>query len=356
MIIFRADGNPDIGLGHIMRCISIADAGQALGEDCLFIMAGNYFEDIIKEHGYGVIVLNTDYRNMLSELDRMSELIRIYRPSALFLDSYQVSSSYMHALWEHCKSVNCRLVYIDDVLSFAYPCDLLLDYNIYGPDKENEYKALYQKAHIPCPKLLLGTAYAPLRAEFQGLKKKVVKKQAENILISTGGSDPDHITLELVKCIIRENAKLQHLYFHFIIGEMNDDRLELEKLTMPWGFITLHYNVKFMQKLMSNIDLAISAAGSTLYELCATQTPTITYILADNQEPVAKGFSDRQILHCAGDIRELGEELPKYLLAEAVALADNYEERVEIAQKQCLVVDGNGARRIVEEILGMHYI
>lgn len=350
MIIFRADGNPDIGLGHIMRCLSIADAGQKFDVHSLFIAASDDFKDVIKEHGHEVIILNTDYKNMLSEVNEMDKLLRMYRPSALFVDSYQVTSAYMYALWETCKSVNSRLVYIDDVLAFAYPCDILLNYNIYGPDKKDEYKSLYQKKRILCPELLLGTSYVPLRAEFQSLPDRVVKKQAQKILISTGGADPDHIAMELAKYIVCNDSKFEQFHFHFIIGAMNDDRFEIEKLTAMNDSIILHCNVQHMQLLMSDVDLAISAAGSTLYELCATQTPAVTYILADNQMPGAEKFEENEVLRCVGDIRQLKSSFTEKVLEEAVRLAGDYEERVRIADRQRLVVDGNGAKRIIEAV------
>lgn len=357
MIIFRTDSNPDIGSGHMMRCLSIADAGHKIGEACLFAIASNHFNDEIKDHGHEVLILNTDYKNMLSDLDRMRQLIKEQRPSALFVDSYQVSYEYLFSLRESCKSIGCKLIYIDDIVAFAYPCDILLNYNIYGSDKENEYKDLYQEKGIPCPKLLLGTSYAPLRSEFQSLPKRIVKKQAQKILISTGGSDPDHFARDLAGYIVNNNSKFQHFRFHFIIGAMNEDKLEIEEVTALNDSIILHYNVQHMQPLMSDMDLAISAAGSTLYELCATQTPTITYILADNQILGAKKFEENRVLHCVGDIRELKRGFIEKLLEEAVRLSGDYEERARIADRQRFVVDGNGARRIIGVVReGKNYV
>lgn len=350
MILFRVDGNPDIGMGHIMRCLSIADVWREQKESCLFAVADDYFSDVIQAHGHKVFFLNTDYRDMLSDLDIMNEFIKKQKPLVLFTDSYQVSYIYMNELWETCKTVNCKLIYIDDFLAFAYHCDILLNYNIYGLDKKNEYRKLYHEKNIMCPHLLLGTRYAPLRAEFRCIEKRKVKKYAYSILILTGGSDPDHIAKRFVRYIVENSAKLPDLYFHFVIGVMNYDRSEIEKLAEQNSCIILHYNVQHMRQLMYSVDLAISAAGFTLYELCATQTPTITYILADNQVLGAKKFDEERILCCVGDARKLGEELIKILLEEAIKLAENYKKRVKIAENQRLIVDGNGAERIIKEI------
>lgn len=357
MLLFRVDGNPDIGSGHIMRCLSIADAGHKTGEECLFVVASNHFSEVIKGHDHKVYLLNSDYKDLFSDLDRMKQLIETQKPTALFIDSYQVSFDYMLALWEACKEIGCRLVYVDDVIAFAYPCDILLNYNIYGQDKESEYVKLYEKRRMLCPKLLLGTKFAPLRAEFQELPKRNVRRQAQKILISTGGADPDHLAKEFAKYIVNNDLKFKHFYFHFIIGAMNNDRSEIEKLTEMNDSIVLHDNVQYMQQLMSDMDLAISAAGSTLYELCATQTPAITYILADNQILGAKKFEEYKILYCAGDIRELKTNFVKGVLEEAVRLSGDYKERVRIADRQRSIVDGNGAKRIIEVVCkGCKYV
>ena len=116
--------------------------------------------------------------------------------------------------------------------------------------------------------------------------------------------------------------------------------------------IVVHENVKRMDELILSCDVAVSAAGSTLYELCATGTPTITYVLADNQIPAAKEFDARGIIKNCGDIRDMGNKaLAKCLVDEVVSLAEDYNERKRISELMGTVVDGKGARRIVESVL-----
>ena len=350
-ILFRADGNPDIGAGHIMRCLSIADTGSEYGFHCFFITAGDRFETVITSRGYKDIVLHSDYRNMSKELILMDKIIRDTMPSVLFVDSYFVSYAYLSNLKKICEDVECELVYIDDVAAFPYPCDILLNYNIYGLDKEQEYKQMYQKAKKEVPVLLLGTAYVPLRCEFQNLSGRIVKECATDILISTGGADSEHVARKIAEYIVINNCNLRNFHFHFIIGAMNPDKDEIRRITGVAGNITLYHNLKSISRLMRKCDLAISAAGSTLYELCATQTPTVTYILADNQILGAKKFVDYNILYCLGDVRRWGSDLAKELIDRAVSLAKNPKERVRIVQLQQKIVDGNGAYRIIKNLI-----
>lgn len=93
MIIFRADGNPVIGSGHIMRCLSIANAAKKTGEACVFILSSGEFGDTILQFGHGVEILGSDYsdpvpQELLPALDK-------YGPAAVFVDSYSVTAEYM---------------------------------------------------------------------------------------------------------------------------------------------------------------------------------------------------------------------------------------------------------------------
>lgn len=346
-IMFRADANPSIGFGHIMRCLSIADAVASLHQEVLFIFADNAVQELVADRGYPSIVLGTSYRDLEGEAEKISSIIAEKKPDALVVDSYFVTERYLKALLDTCRSAGCRLVYMDDVLAFPYPCDVLLNYNIYALDAD--YKGLYQGAE-EVPAFLLGTEFAPLRREFQNLPPRMVRRQGRDILISTGGSDCEHITLALIE-EIRKRA-VGELTFHLIIGAMNEDKELISDMAMACPNIVLHENVKNMSALMQACDVAISAAGSTLYELCATQTPTITYILADNQIPGAKSFENHGVLQCAGDVRLLGtQKLAERLLESAVELCGDYSKRCQIAEKMSKVVDGRGAKRIAEKLL-----
>lgn len=347
LILFRADGNSMTGSGHIMRCLSIANEAKRRGHHTLFVTAGNEFEDIITSRGHEIAVMNTDYTDMPSELDRFMAVINARHPQTVIIDSYYVTESYLKALKESGRVP--ALIYIDDVSAFPYPCDMLLNYNIYGPDAG--YKALYSGSGVHEPKFLLGTAYAPLREEFQNLLPRQVKKTAADILVSTGGADAEHMGLSLLREVLSRKRELEHLRFHFIIGSMNGDRDAIRSLASGMQSVVLHENVTDMSRLMQQMDLAVSAAGSTLYELCATQTPSVTYVLADNQIPGAEGFMRHGILKSAGDVRELGSlALAERLVSVAVAFAADYEKRISVSRKMRTVVDGRGAERILEEL------
>lgn len=343
MILFRVDGNRFIGAGHIMRCLSIADAARRAGENCIFVVACNDFEKTILSHGYKVEVLNTDYQSMKSELERFSCILYLYRPKTVIVDSYYVDNIYLLRLWEAVRQVQSKLVFIDDLMMFPYSCDMLLNYNIYAI--RARYITLYRGKQQP--KFLLGTSYVPLRSEFQFLRERVVKERALNILISTGGTDFKHMAIYF----IQEAKKYSGYTFHIVVGVLNKDHSDIRLLSKNVKNVILYENINTMSELMSRCDIAISAAGSTLYELCATQTPTITYVVADNQIPGAEEFENHRMMKNGGDVRSLGnEKLVHKLMEEALRLSDDYEERCQMAVKMRAVSDGRGAERIIKAL------
>lgn len=346
-ILFRADAGPSIGLGHIMRCLSVADAAASFEQQALFILADDMAQGLVASRGYPSIVLGTAYHNLEGETERVRSIIAEKKPGALVVDSYFVTERYLSALLHICRSVGCMQVYMDDVPAFPYPCDMLLNYNIYAPGAD--YKGLYQGTE-DVPGFLLGTSFAPLRREFQNLPPRMVRRQGRDIFISTGGSDYEHITLEFAD-EIRKRAAGEDI-FHVIVGAMNGDKELIYDKAKDCPNMVLHENVENVSALMQTCDVAISAAGSTLYELCATQTPAITYILADNQIPGAEGFEHHGVLQCAGDVRQMGtHRLVKMLLESAIELCGDYSARCRIVGKMSGVVDGRGAERIAKKIL-----
>ncbi len=90
-----------------------------------------------------------------------------------------------------------KLIYLDDILTFPYLCDALINYNIYA--SLDDYKALYDGKESP--RLLLGTGYAPLRSEFQNPYDRIVKKDAREVLIFTGGADGEHVAIEMIETL-----------------------------------------------------------------------------------------------------------------------------------------------------------
>ena len=190
MLYIRVDANETIATGHVMRCLSIADAAKDLGEDTTFIMADGRADMLVKSKGYHSVILHTQWDDMDGETDKMLDIIRKNGISRLLIDSYQVTEKYLTSLSEETK-----VTYIDDLDKFIYPADTLICYAAYY-DKFN-YASKYSDT-----KLLLGTKYAPLRREFCGLKKKLIHDRIERILVLSGGTDRMNVLQQILDAVV----------------------------------------------------------------------------------------------------------------------------------------------------------
>lgn len=359
-IVFRADANPGIGMGHVMRCLSIADAFNAIGNKVLFVVADENVVGLINDRGFETAVLNSDYKDMESELGMWPDGLQ---PEIVVVDSYFVTEGYFRSLKE--KFAGGKVVYIDDVASFPYPVDVLVDYNAYG--LYVDYSGLYAYSEVKQPELVLGPTYTPLRGMFKGIERRRQSEVVKDVLVSTGGSDELHLTLKLMRAVgVASGSSVVGPIYHFLIGTMNQDRDEIHLLADGMGNVVLHENVKEMRALIEACDIAISAAGSTMYEICACGVPMVTYSIADNQNPGTEAFEKQGLAVNVGDLRipesiDAGEVISGELVADAAerivsaaeGLADDYELRCRIGGRMQELIDGRGAERLAERLLAM---
>ena len=283
--------------------------------------------------GFGSVCLGTDWTDMDSELPRLRQLIEERRPSLLLIDSYRVTEGYFREL-----RPLVPLAYMDDLNQARWDTDCLINYNIIA--SVFDYSA-YDAGET---RLLLGPEYAPLRDEFQHLPPPFVRDGAAEVLVSAGGADPEGITEKLIRETCPRHPALR---FHFIVGALNPRLKEIQALAGER--VVLHIRENRMAELMRSCDIAVSAAGTTLYELCACGVPTIVYSMADNQVLPAEEFARRGIMLSAGDCRE-DAGFTDRVDSQLRALTAETELRRELSRRMRDLVDGNGAARIARAL------
>ena len=330
MILIRADANEFIGSGHVMRCKSIASALADKGEEVAFITADHRGDSLIG--GFPSFCLNSDWLNMNDELIQLEEIIRVKKPSLILVDSYKVTEKYFDSLHGLTKTA-----YIDDLNAGLWNVDILINYNIFSQSYD------YSRYDGKNTRLLLGTSYTPLREEFRVSKPHVIREKISDVLISAGGADPAMTTEKIIMNVCPEFPEVN---FHFVIGALNPRIESIRKLSRR--NIILHVNERNMSGLMRDCDAAVSAAGSTLYELCACGTPSVTYVLADNQIDAAETFGRLGIMINAGDCRKNDDIFP--MIIESLK-GMNESVRSEMSAKMQRLVDGSGAVRIADVIM-----
>lgn len=263
------------------------------------------------------------------------------------LDSYQITETYVKELKGWLTKHNIRLALMEDYGNVPYKADVLINYNIYGVDFNYEKNA---------PKALLGCRYMPLRQAFVEQEYEV-RGQVKQLLITTGGSDTYRIAVQLVKQLLEKLhseekfSEEQQLVIHIVCGKFSESREELTEMSRQNPNILIHTDVKEMWTLMAQCDLAISAAGTTLYELCAIGIPTICFSFADNQILPGTAFAKYTPIYYAGDYEKNKEAMFTAILQKTEELCKMSQvDRNKISNKMKTIVDGKGANRIICEL------
>lgn len=324
-IAIRADGNQQLGMGHVMRCLSIANALRGLGADCIWVTAEPEICTYVADSGFDCILTGVDFRDMNAELP----LWRKLNPKVILADSYQVTPEYLSAL----KNIS-TLFYLDDNFRFVYPADFIVNYNFHAG-------TFNYTAHYRHKQLFLGSLYVPLREEFQVIPPPIISPELSHVLLTTGSSDPLNIIPALLPILA---LKYPEITFHIVIGRFFSTTDHLKSLPHP--NIELHENVRHMSELMTICDCAISASGSTLYELCACGLPAIVFEIADNQI----GLSD--VPGACGAVIPIGlwshDSSPAKVLR---SIPFSRKDRLFMSNAASRLVDGQGASRIATRLL-----
>lgn len=371
MVVIRADANSKIGMGHVMRCLSVADALLKRGEEVLFVTADDTPVPLLTKKGIPYRVLHTDYADMEAELpgllcilqeltqraelpeEVLSRMSSQRKDIAILVDSYYVTEKYLAALKKRITTI-----YMDDIYAFSYPVDMLINYNIYGEEMGYEKDAAFADT-----KLLLGANYVPLREEFSAgagyvQSRKELSLGAANvtpaedggILITTGGSDSFNLVGQLLMEAMKYDA-LKEKEYHVVSGSLNPHIGELQALAQKHENIHIHCNVTNMAELMAESEVALSAGGSTLYELCAVGVPVIAFSFAENQERLVQTFVKRGIAQYGGNYRTDGNKMIQNTIAGLQKLCGDEALKTEYRRKALQLVDGRGAERIAEALL-----
>lgn len=336
MIFVRADGNSSVGAGHLMRCLTIADALRERGEEVHFILADSGGQEPVLHRGYPCTVLETDYSRMEEELPKLEKLLLRYQPRFLLLDSYFVTEQYLRVLRGKVK-----LACMDDLFYLREPVELLVNYNLYSGELG------YREAFGADTRLLLGTSYVPLRKEFRTCGYEV-RQKAEQVLITTGGSDSHNLAGQILTELLRYERQIS---FHVVSGSMNPHLPVLRRMAGQYGNIHIHSNVQNMAELMQQCDAAVSAGGSTLYELGAVGVPTVCFSFAENQERLAESFGEKGLAVFAGSYLKEGDRLFGEIRRRLGEVLEGVELRKTLSRRSRSLVDGLGAERIAEALL-----
>ncbi|MBR4669392.1 MAG: UDP-2,4-diacetamido-2,4,6-trideoxy-beta-L-altropyranose hydrolase [Butyrivibrio sp.] len=353
-IWIKANGNGIIATGHIRRCMTIANELKLLGAEVEFVLSDEDSADLLRtlsdEEGqqYDARILHTVFSEPMQDIPMLEEMFAEEKPDFYLMDSYFLKEDYFEAVNEIIKKngLATKTGFIDDLYKFDYPVDLVVNYDVEVP-----------KDFYSAPHRLLGAEYAPLRKQFEGIDYEVIPL-AKRAFLSAGGTDPYHIIGDLLKEVYENEGPCRTIpdFMLFtcdvIVGALFDEDYvkELKELAAKYPAITLHESAPDMAELMKNCDFAVTAGGTTLYELCAVGVPTVVYSMADNQVEFVKAFDKAGAAKYVGDIRE-EEKIVQKIVSWGIAAIEDQNFRKKMSDKARKLVGGGGANKIAHAIL-----
>lgn len=322
LLIFT-EGGKNVGYGHIYRCCSLYDEAVKMGVEVSFFIDGS--KEVLKVLGNRKVILGAWNDCVAIKNYDISDSICI-------VDSYRAQLSTYEYIYKEAK----LLVNIDDYNRINYPGGVVI-----SPAFNNE-KIDYENKNI---KVLSGCEYVLLRSEFQGVQKKLINKQIKELLIILGGSDFRNITPQLVH-VLKEYPFINK---SIVIGNGYVGEEELLNIIDDSFRVFKNLNATEMKEIMIGSDLAITAAGQTIYELLCTGTPFIPIEIIDNQINNVRGLLINNLVDF---VLKWDDEHLRTKLVKEIEKLKSYEKRSEMAiQFQCYV-DGLGITRIMGILLG----
>lgn len=347
MFYIRADGNTQIGMGHIMRCLSIAEAALVLGKEYkpVFITADEGCTELIRDRGFEALVLGTNFRDMLSELPALKKILS-EATSVLLVDSYQADTAYFKALSE----LAC-VVCLED-MGEPYPVDLLINYNIYAPKLRENYKIGDKPLNT-----LLGAAYMPLRSVFQSDIGYEVRDKVTDVMITTGGSDPYFAADAFAAAFLSAERDMcggeagNKIIWHIVSGPFNSFADKLKEKYGGLENVVIHEGLKDLKALMKSCDVVLTATGSTIYEVSALGVPMIAFYFAENQRQGAEALAElTDIVNAGCFCGDRDAVIDRAAGALKKCICDKRYRELLYTQERRLI-DGKGAARIAQAIL-----
>ena len=334
-ILFRADASREMGSGHIMRCLTLAEVLRERGGHCHFVcqsLLGDMVE-FVQARGFPVSVLH-GMEGWQEDAAQVRALCLALAADWVVVDHYALGLD-----WEEQVSSATKKLFVMDDIGRCHRCDILLDQNFHNPVHDR-----YRKQSGRIEKILLGPGYALVRPEFSALRPPVLNRRNGRLsrwIISMGGSDAGNETGKALEGLMLAWQSFWSL--DVVIGASNPNGSVLRKMCDSIPRAVLHVQTDKMARLMAEADCAISAGGSTTWERCCLGLPALVCALSDDQVAIAGAVAGQGGQIYLGRAHELG-------CASYAAAIDALSEAslIRVSELAAGICDGLGARRVAD--------
>lgn len=338
-VLFRVEANSHIGLGHLMRCMALAQCLTKVNVDVCFLLSSTTADICRLRHDWiGEIKTLPQNYSEEQEISYLNELVQQQDISFCVLDGYQFSLNYRKAL----STIECLHVCFDDLNDLSnLPCDMVIN------GATNAATLGYEQTTKNAT-LCLGDDYRVIRQEFVDLPQ-VALSERRSMTIVMGGSDPLNYTIPIIEKLAEQKFTGQ---VRVLTGAAYPNLDELKAVCSSTDIAIQHiHNCQQMAEVFCHAKLTISAAGSSQFELAACGSPSILLVLANNQIKATAAAAEQG--WC--EIFDTRGALPVDAIVErAIALWKDEPLLEKMSDLALQHSDTQGSERIVEAMRALY--
>ncbi len=347
-ITIRVDASYAMGHGHVMRCLTLAEAFRKRGAQVVFVCREHegHLCGRIEERGFSTFRLpkiniqcndRSSYAAWIGaswqedfEQTRAAIQATGQRSDWLVADHYGLDERWESSL----RSCVARIMVIDDLADRVHDCDLLLDQNLVA-QMQHRYAS---KVPLSCA-LLLGPEYALLQPLYAELHDRVLPREGpiRRILIYFGGADSTNMTGRSLAAFIHLNRP--DITVDVVFAADSPHATNIHKQVAGHSNIHIHSNLPSLAPLMAKADLAIGAGGATSWERLCLGLPSLVVTLAENQRPVAQYLHESGLIHWIGDEGQVDQQAIAATLVRVLSM----NSLIDWSQQCSRICNGQGA-------------
>lgn len=325
-----------------MRCIALAEELRRIPDSkVIFLVRNDDLAGVNKVKEFDFEVLEID-KNINNELEFVTDFIKNQKEEKklIIVDSYEIDNSYLSQLGRV-----TLVMAIDDINEHPFDVDILLNQNLFGDKLDYQTRANTIK--------LLGGNYILLRDEFIEIaqSKKRDPDRCKSILITMGGSDAANQASRILRVLTSSShSEIKELILNVVIGPSfsSDNIAGIKKTAFDNPRIVIHENVSRMSELMAVCDIAISACGSSCYELMALGIPSLTIMTGDDELIIFEALKEKECAIALGEYSCISDsDIEENLLF----LIRNVQKRRELANNGRRLINVNGKRNVAGKLL-----
>lgn len=346
-IYFRCDSGPKYGLGHLMRCVSLAQGFNKAGVDKIVFLIrkpeiNELYNDLLEKNGFCYVFLPNRAKGLQFDFERYSHSDDF---NIMIFDNYDVTSEQMVLYKKKYKN----LIAIDDLADRYFIADFIINQNINA-------ECLVYKTLGPA-KLLLGTSYVLLRSNILMIKNRVKNKKESkipHIFMNFGGGDIYSRIKNLLMMLHKLDQKLESkINIDFALTNNANQINKIRQRTS--GFKKIKTNIIIdrydLGPVIKNADFAVTSGGTSVFEIAYLGVPQMVFMIDKNQEVTGRKINEKGFGVCLGYIWDVSEvEFVKLFLD----FLKNKTMRENMSRKGHEFIDGNGAERVAGQIMNYY--